>query len=124
MAAKAELDAAVAATEAVAPTYWEALGDYNTAKAELDGAIAELNAEIARQEAAERAATQIQAQPTTQVTYQAKHAASVSEVTTQQTTMPATGDASNLLGETFVIGGTVLVAAGVFLSDKRRQSIR
>ena len=58
------------------------------------------------------------------MTYQAKHAASVSEVTTQQTTMPATGDTSGLLGETFVIGGTVLVAAGVFLSDKRHQSIR
>ena len=28
------------------------------------------------------------------------------------------------LGETFVIGGTVLVAAGVFLSDKRRQLTR
>lgn len=49
---------------------------------------------------------------------------SASEATARQTTMPATGDVSNLLGETFVIGGTVLVAAGVFLSDKRRQLIR
>ena len=46
------------------------------------------------------------------------------EVASTQAAMPATGDASGLLGETFVIGGTVLVAAGVFLSDKRRQPIR
>lgn len=58
------------------------------------------------------------------MTYQAKHMTSASEATARQTTMPATGDVSNLLGETFVIGGTVLVAAGVFLSDKRRQLIR
>lgn len=56
--------------------------------------------------------------------YQAKHAEAKTEATTWQTAMPATGDASELLGETFVIGGTVLVAAGVFLSDKRRQLIR
>lgn len=53
-AAKIELDAAVAATDAVAPAYLEALANYTAAKAELDQAIAELNAEIARQEAAER----------------------------------------------------------------------
>lgn len=122
-AAKIELDAAVAATDAVAPAYLEALANYTAAKAELDQAIAELNAEIARQEAAERGNGE-QTQPATQVTYQAKHMTSASGVTTPQTTMPATGDASDLLGETFVIGGTVLVAAGVFLSDKRRQLIR
>ena len=55
--------------------------------------------------------------------YQAKHAVAKTEVVTQQKAMPATGDASDLPGETFVIGGTVLVAAGVFLSDKRRQLI-
>lgn len=122
-AAKAELDAAAAATDAVAPTYWEALGDYNAAKAELDAAIAELNAEIARQEAAERG-TDAQSQPATQVTYQAKRMTATTEVASTQAAMPATGDASGLLGETFVIGGTVLVAVGVFLSDKRRQPIR
>ena len=122
-AAKAELDAAAAATDAVAPTYWEALGDYNAAKAELDAAITELNAEIARQDAAERG-TGAQSQPATQVTYQAKHMTATTEVASTQVAMPATGDASDLLGETFVIGGTVLVAAGVFLSDKRRQPIR
>lgn len=53
-AAKIELDAAVAATDTVAPAYLEALANYTAAKAELDQAIAELNAEIARQEAAER----------------------------------------------------------------------
>ena len=65
-----------------------------------------------------------QAQPATQVTYQAKHAVATTEAATWQTTMPGTGDMSDLLGETFVIGGTVLVAAGVFLSDKRRQLTR
>lgn len=121
--AKAELDDAAAATDAVAPAYLEALANYTAAKAELDQAIAELNAEIARQEAADRGNGE-QTQPVTQVTYQAKHAEAKTEATTWQTAMPATGDASELLGETFVIGGTVLVAAGVFLSDKRRQLIR
>lgn len=121
--AKAELDAAVAAADAVAPAYLEALANYTAAKAELDQAIAELNAEIARQEAAERGNGE-QAQTATRVTYQAKHAVATTEIATQQTAMPATGDASDLLGETFVIGGTVLVAAGVFLSDKRRQLTR
>lgn len=79
------------------------------AKVELDQAIAELNAEIARQEAADRGNGE-QTQPVTQVTYQAKHAEAKTEATTWQTAMPATGDASELLGETFVIGGTVLVA--------------
>ena len=101
----------------------EALANYTAAKAELDQAIVELNAEIARQEAAERGNGE-QTQPATQGAYQAKHMTSAPEATAQQTTMPATGDVSNLLGETFVIGGTVLVAAGVFLSDKRRQLIR
>ena len=113
----------MAATDAVAPAYLEALANYTAAKAELDQAIAELNAEIARQEAAERGNGE-QAQTATQVTYQAKHAVATTEIATQQTAMPATGDAFDLLGETFVIGGTVLVAAGVFLSDKRRQLIR
>ena len=105
------------------PAYLEALANYTAAKAELDQAIAELNAEIARQEAADRGNGE-QTQPVTQVTYQAKHAEAKTEATTWQTAMPATGDASELLGETFVIGGAVLVAAGVFLSDKRRQLIR
>lgn len=122
-AAKAELDAATVATDAVAPAYLEALANYTAAKAELDQAIVELNAEIARQEAAERGNGE-QAQPATQVTYQAKHAVAKTEIAAQQTAMPATGDTSDLLGETFVIGGTVLVAAGVFLSDKRRQLTR
>ena len=122
-AAKIELDAAVAATDAAAPAYLEALANYTAAKAELDQAIAEFNAEIALQEAAERGKGE-QTQPATQVTYQAKHTVANSEVVTQRAAMPATGDASDLLGETFVIGGTVLVAAGVFFSDKRRQLIR
>lgn len=32
-----------------------------------------------------------------------------------------TGDRAGLIGETFVIGGTVLVAAGVFLDQKKRR---
>ena len=42
-------------------------------------------------------------------------------VAVQQGAMPTTGDRANLLGETFVIGGVTLVAAGVFLDAKRRQ---
>ncbi len=120
--AKAELDDAVAATDAVAPAYLEALANYTAAKVELDQAIAELNAEIARQG---RRPRKRRADP-------ARHASDVPGQACGgkdrghdwQTAMPATGDASELLGETFVIGGTVLVAAGVFLSDKRRQLIR
>lgn len=122
-AAKAELDAATAVTDAVAPAYLKALANYTAAKSELDQAIVELNAEIARQEAAERGNGE-QAKPAMQVTCQAKHAVATTEAATWQTAMPATGDTSDLLGETFVIGGTVLVAAGVFLSDKRRQLTR
>ena len=121
-AAKIELDAAVAATDAVAPAYLEALASYTAAKAALDQAIVELNAEIARQEAAERGNGE-KTQPVTQVSYQAKHSVAKTEIAMQQTAMPAAGDTSELLGETFVIGGTVLVAAGVFLSDRRRQLI-
>lgn len=123
VASKAEVDVAVAATDVVASAYLEALANYTAAKAEFDQTIAELNTEVARQEAAERGNGE-QTQPATQVTCQAKHAVTKTEVVAPQTTMPATGDASDLLGETFVIGGTVLVAAGVFLSDKRRQPIR
>ena len=32
-----------------------------------------------------------------------------------------TGDRTGLIGETFAIGGTVLVAAGVFLDQKKRR---
>lgn len=59
-----------------------------------------------------------------QVTYEAKHAVAKTGVVARQTAMPTTGDASDLLGETFVTGGTILVADSVFLSDKRRQLIR
>lgn len=121
--AKAEHANALAALADAQAKLSAAKDERNAADKALDQAIAELNAEIARQEAAERGNGE-QTQPATQVTYQAKHMTSASGVTTPQTTMPATGDASDLLGETLVIGGTVLVAAGVFLSDKRRQLIR
>lgn len=37
------------------------------------------------------------------------------------TAFAQTGDRAGLIGETFIIGGTVLVAAGVFLDQKKRR---
>lgn len=39
----------------------------------------------------------------------------------QTGSLAQTGDRVGLIGETFVIGGTVLVAAGVFLDQKKRR---
>ena len=39
----------------------------------------------------------------------------------QTGSLAQTGDRAGLIGETFVIGGTVLVAAGVFLDQKKRR---
>lgn len=41
--------------------------------------------------------------------------------TAANSALPTTGDNAALAGETFVIGGVVLVAAGVFLTDKKRR---
>ena len=41
--------------------------------------------------------------------------------TAQPGSLAQTGDRAELIGETFVIGGTVLVAAGVFLDQKKRR---
>lgn len=41
--------------------------------------------------------------------------------TAQPGSLAQTGDRAGLIGETFVIGGTVLVAAGVFLDQKKRR---
>lgn len=41
--------------------------------------------------------------------------------TAQPGNLAQTGDRAGLIGETFVIGGTVLVAAGVFLDQKKRR---
>ena len=39
----------------------------------------------------------------------------------QPGSLAQTGDRAGLIGETFAIGGTVLVAAGVFLDQKKRR---
>ena len=41
--------------------------------------------------------------------------------TAQVGSLAQTGDRAGLIGETFAIGGTVLVAAGVFLDRKKRR---
>lgn len=41
--------------------------------------------------------------------------------TAQPGSLAQTGDRAGLIGETFVLGGTVLVAAGVFLDQKKRR---
>lgn len=40
---------------------------------------------------------------------------------TQGGNLAQTGDAAALIGETFAIGGAVLVASGVFLDAKKRR---
>lgn len=54
-----------------------------------------------------------------QVAYSPKHLAGTE--TTQPGSLAQTGDRTDLIGETFAIGGTVLVAAGVFLDRKKRH---
>ena len=51
--------------------------------------------------------------------YTPKHLAGTD--TAQPGSLAQTGDRAGLIGETFVIGGTVLVAAGVFLDQKKRR---
>ena len=71
----------------------------------------ELSDEIARQEAEEVAKQQ--------AAYSPKHLAGTD--TAQTGSLAQTGDRAGLIGETFVIGGTVLVAAGIFLDQKKRR---
>ena len=73
--------------------------------------VAWQNDNIARQEAEE--ATKKQA------AYSPKHLAGTE--TAQTGSLAQTGDRAGLIGETFAIGGTVLVAAGVFLDQKKRR---
>ena len=54
-----------------------------------------------------------------QAAYTPKHLAGTD--TAQPGSLAQTGDRAGLIGETFVIGGTVLVAAGVFLDQKKRR---
>ena len=93
------------------PGYDAALAAYEQAKSDRIAAEQELSDELARQEAKEAAKKQ--------AAYTPKHLA-VTE-TDQPGSLAQTGDRAGLIGETFAIGGTVLVAAGVFLDRKKRR---
>lgn len=109
--AKAILDEKQAAVDGLQPGYDAALAAYEQAKSDRIAAEQKLSDEIARQEA-EEAAKQ-------QAAYTPKHLAGTD--TAQPGSLAQTGDRAGLIGETFVIGGTVLVAAGVFLDQKKRR---
>lgn len=109
--AKVILDEKQAVVDGLQPDYDAALAAYEQAKSDRIAAEQELSDEIARQEA-EEAAKQ-------QVAYSPKHLAGTE--TAQPGNLAQTGDRTGLIGETFAIGGTVLVAAGVFLDRKKRH---
>ena len=109
--AKAILDEKQAAVDGLQPGYDAALAAYEQAKSDRIAAEQELSAEIARQEAEEVAKQQ--------AAYTPKHLAGTD--TAQPGSLAQTGDRAGLIGETLVIGGTVLVAAGVFLDQKKRR---
>lgn len=109
--AKAILDEKQATVDELQPGYDATLAAYEQAKSDRIAAEQKLSDEIARQEA-EEAAKQ-------QVAYSPKHLAGTE--TTQPGSLAQTGDRTDLIGETFAIGGTVLVAAGVFLDRKKRR---
>ena len=94
------------------PGYDAALAAYEQAKYDRIAAEQELSDEIARQEAEEAAKKQ--------AAYSPKHLAGTEAA--QTGSLAQTGDRANLIGETFAIGGTVLVAAGVFLDQKKRRA--
>ena len=109
--AKAILDEKQAAVDELQSGYDAALAAYEQAKSDRIAAEQKLSDEIARQEA-EEAAKQ-------QAAYTPKHLAGTD--TAQPGSLAQTGDRAGLIGETFAIGGTVLVAAGVFLDQKKRR---
>ena len=109
--AKAILDEKQAAVDGLQSGYDAALAAYEQAKSDRIAAEQKLSDEIARQEA-EEAAKQ-------QAAYTPKHLAGTD--TAQPGNLAQTGDRAGLIGETFAIGGTVLVAAGVFLDQKKRR---
>ena len=109
--AKAILDEKQDAVDGLQPGYDAALTAYEQAKSDRIAAEQKLSDEIARQEAEEIAKQQ--------VAYSPKHLAGTE--TTQPGSLAQTGDRTDLIGETFAIGGTVLVAAGVFLDRKKRR---
>ena len=109
--AKAILDERQAAVDGLQPGYDAALAAYESAKSDRIAAEQKLSDEIARQEAEEVAKQQ--------AAYTPKHLAG--KDTAQPGSLAQTGDRAGLIGETFIIGGTVLVAAGVFLYQKNRR---
>lgn len=110
--AKAILDEKQAAVDGLQPGYDAALAAYKQAKSDRIAAEQELSDELARQEAEEAAKKQ--------AAYTPKHLAGTEAA--QPGSLAQTGDSVGLIGETFVIGGTVLVAAGVFLDQKKRRA--
>lgn len=109
--AKAILDEKQAAVDELQPGYDATLTAYELAKSDRIAAEQKLSDEIARQEAEEVAKQQ--------AAYTPKHLAGTD--TAKPGSLAQTGDRAGLIGETFVIGGTVLVAAGVFLDQKKRR---
>lgn len=109
--AKAILDEKQAAVDGLQPGYDAALAAYELAKSDRIAAEQKLSDEIARQEAEEVTKQQ--------TAYTPKHLAGTD--TAQPGSLAQTGDRAGLIGETFVIGGIVLVAAGVFLDQKKRR---
>ena len=109
--AKTILDEKQAVVDGLQPGYDAALAAYEQAKSDRIAAEQKLSDEIARQEAEEAAKKQ--------AAYTPKHLAGTD--TAQPGSLAQTGDRAGLIGETFVIGGTVLVAAGVFLDQKKRR---
>ena len=109
--AKAILGEKQAAVDELQPGYDAALAAYELAKSDRIAAEQKLSDEIARQEAEEVAKQQ--------AAYTPKHLAGTD--TAQPGSLAQTGDSAGLIGETFAIGGTVLVAAGVFLDRKKRR---
>lgn len=109
--AKAILDEKQAAVDGLQSGYDAALAAYEQAKSDRIAAEQKLSDEIARQEAKEAAKQQ--------AAYTPKHLAGTD--TAQPGSLAQTGDHAGIIGETFVIGGTVLVAAGVFLDQKKRR---
>ena len=110
--AKAILDEKQAAVDGLQPGYDAALAAYESAKSDRIAAEQKLSDEIARQDAEEVAKQQ--------AAYSPKHLAGTE--TAQPGSLAQTGDRAGLIGETFAIGGTVLVAAGVFLDRKKRRA--
>lgn len=114
--AKAILDEKQVAVDGLQSGYDAALAAYKLAKSDRIAAEQKLSDEIARQEAEEVAKQQAAKQ---QAAYTPKHLAGTD--TAQPGSLAQTGDRAGLIGETFVIGGTVFAAAGVFLDRKKRR---